>query len=74
MTLTALGAGGWVIVVVALVLLGGVVYGFYTRQGSGIAQHPKGRRRADTAPGAQGRGETSGRDEGEHADVQHGTR
>ena len=40
-----------------------VVYGFYTRTGSGINEHPSDG--SDSAPGAKGRGETSGRDEGE---------
>lgn len=71
----ALSEGGWILVVVAMVLFAGLVIGFFTRRGSGIEQHPRGRKRGGTAPGSHGPGETSGRDEGERTELgQHGTK
>lgn len=56
-----------------MVVLAGVIYGFYTRTGSGIAEHPSDG--LDGAPGARGRGEVSGKDEGEGSALEtHGTR
>ena len=40
MTQVAVTDGSWVLLGVMLVLLAGVVYGFYTRGGSGIDRHP----------------------------------
>jgi hypothetical protein len=51
------------IVIVSLVMLVGVIYGYYTVSGSGIAEHPHGKIYSG-APGAQGPGSASGRDEG----------
>lgn len=65
---------GWILIAVAGLMLIGVIVGFYTRTGSGIETHPRGRRRGTMAPGAEGPGETSGRDEGESPPMQHGTR
>ena len=56
-------SGGWIFIVVILVILAGVVYGFFTRSGSGIDEHPLDVR--DEAPGAAGRSEVSGKDQGE---------
>jgi hypothetical protein len=68
----AVATGSWILVGVALLILAGVVYGFYTRSGSGIDQH---RLDAQDAPGAEGRSELSGRDEGEGSPFDtHGTR
>ncbi len=58
---------------VGVVILAGLVYGFYTRSGSGIDQHPIDAR--DESPGAEGHAETSGADEGEGSALDtHGTR
>jgi hypothetical protein len=54
--------GGWEYFMIAvLVLLTGVIYGTYTRRGSGIDHHPYMRRYGD-APGAARRSEISGRE------------
>jgi hypothetical protein len=50
------------IVIVSLVMLVGVIYGYYTVSGSGIAEHPHGKIYSG-APGAKGPGSASGRDE-----------
>jgi hypothetical protein len=50
------------IVIVSLVILVGVIYGYYTVSGSGIAEHPHGKIYSG-APGAKGPGSASGRDE-----------
>jgi hypothetical protein len=69
----ALAGGSWVILLVMLLILAGVIYGFYTRAGSGIDQHPHGAE--SEAPGAEGRSEVSGKDEGEGSALEtHGTR
>ena len=59
--------------VVVLLLLGGLIYGMFTRVGSAIDHHPHDG--SDGAPGAKEKGETSGRDEGDgSAFDDHGTR
>lgn len=70
----ALAGGGWIVVVVAVLMVFAVAYGFFTRRGSGIESHPRGNRRGGTAPGAKGRSEASGQDQGESAPMQHGTK
>jgi hypothetical protein len=50
------------IVIFCIVMLVGVVYGYYTVGGSGIAEHPHGKIYSG-APGALGPGSASGRDE-----------
>ncbi len=40
MTVFAAVGGSWILMGVLIVLFLGVVYGFYTREGSGIATHP----------------------------------
>jgi len=50
------------IIIVCVLLLVGVVYGYYTVGGSGIAEHPHGKIYSG-APGAYGPGSASGRDE-----------
>ena len=50
------------IIIVSIVLLVGVVYGYYTVSGSGIAEHPYGKIYGG-APGAFGPASASGRDE-----------
>jgi hypothetical protein len=63
MTLLAAGQGGWIFVGVIALILGGVVYGYFTVSGSGIAHHPHDG--SAGAPGAKGPSESSGRDQGE---------
>ena len=50
------------IVITCIVMLVGVVYGYYTVGGSGIGEHPYGNIYGG-APGALGPGSASGRDE-----------
>jgi hypothetical protein len=50
------------IVIVSLVMLVGVIYGYYTVSGSGIAEHPHGKIYSG-APGASSPASASGRDE-----------
>jgi hypothetical protein len=50
------------IIILSIVLLVGVVYGYYTVSGSGIAEHPHGKIYSG-APGAHGPASASGRDE-----------
>jgi hypothetical protein len=58
----AFGTGGWLVVLGFLVVILGMAIGLFSRHGSEIEAHP--RERAD-APGASGRSEEAGRDEGE---------
>ena len=51
------------IVIVCIVMFVGVVYGYYTVSGSGIAEHPY-RKIYGGAPGAFGPASASGRDQG----------
>jgi hypothetical protein len=50
------------IVILCVVMLVGVVYGYYTVSGSGIAEHPY-RNAYTDAPGAYAPASASGRDE-----------
>jgi hypothetical protein len=50
------------IVIVSILMLIGVIYGYYTVSGSGIAEHPYGKI-YQGAPGAHGPGSASGHDE-----------
>jgi hypothetical protein len=50
------------IVIVSIVMLVGVIYGYYTVSGSGIAEHPYGKIYGG-APGAFGHGSASGHDD-----------
>jgi hypothetical protein len=50
------------IVIVSIVLLVGVIYGYYTVSGSGIAEHPHGKIYSG-APGARAPASASGHDE-----------
>jgi hypothetical protein len=50
------------IVIVSIVMLVGVIYGYYTVSGSGIAEHPHGKIYSG-APGAHGPANASGRDD-----------
>jgi hypothetical protein len=49
------------ILIVLALLLVGLIYGSYTRSGSGIDHHPYGRRYSDS-PGAYRRSQISGRE------------
>jgi hypothetical protein len=72
-TVVALAGGSFIFLGVALLMLVGVIYGFYTRKGSGIDQHPSGKNAG--APGAVGATEVSGQDQGESSALEtHGTR
>jgi hypothetical protein len=64
------GAGFFAIFLI--VMIAAVIYGLYTRRGSGI--NPRPWDGTEGAPGAEGREELSGRDEGEGSALsQHGT-
>lgn len=53
----------------------GVALAVYSRRGSDISEHPLGSDAAGSAPGAAGRSEISGHDDGELTTFdQHGTR
>ncbi len=63
MGVTAAVAGGsWEMVIFMVIMFFGVVYGYYTIKGSGIAQHPHGKIYSDS-PGAKGPSNAFGRDE-----------
>jgi hypothetical protein len=69
----ALVGGSWLFLLVILLILAGVIYGIYTRGGSGINQHPVGAE--SEAPAAEARSEVSGKDESEGSAFDtHGTR
>ena len=71
MTHVALTDGSWLLLGVMLLLFAGVVYGFYTRGGSGIEHHPTDGRGG--APGAADEPDAAGR-EGEGSPLStHGT-
>ena len=48
----ALAGGSWIFIGVVIVLFFAVVYGYYTRRGSGINQHPYADRNASSGPEA----------------------
>jgi hypothetical protein len=69
----ALADGSWIFLLVLVLIFAGLVFGYYTRTGSGIDQHPTDG--LDGSPGAEGQTELSGRDEGEGSTLDtHGTR
>lgn len=71
--LAAFANGSFIFVAVVVVIFFAVAFGFYTRRGSGIDEHPSDG--LDGAPGAQGRSEVSGKDQGESSALDtHGTR
>ncbi len=53
MTLMAFANGSTAFLVLVLLLLGGLIYGMFTRVGSGIDHHPHDG--SDGAPGAKGK-------------------
>ena len=66
--------GSLIVIAVVVVILAGLAIGLFTPYGSGISPRPWGRGRSGGQAGAEGPEEPSGRDEGEHATFQHGTR
>ena len=69
-----LAGGTWTFMGVCVALFFGVVYGFYTVRGSGIAETPYGKVYGG-APGAMGPASASGRDSSQRlADWSRGTR
>jgi hypothetical protein len=67
-----MSGGAGLFAIFLIVMTAAVIYGLYTRRGSGI--NPRPWDGSEGAPGAEGREELSGRDEGERtARHQHGT-
>jgi hypothetical protein len=65
-------SSGAIFVVFLILMIVAVIYGLYTRRGSGI--NPRPWDGSQGAPGAEGPEELSGRDEGERTALnQHGT-
>ncbi len=56
---------GWILAASVVVMFLALAYGLFTRRGSGINPRRWAKRRGGEAPGAEGRGEVSGRDQGE---------
>jgi hypothetical protein len=71
-----MNGGDWILVIAAVAILLVIGYGVFSGVGSGINPRPWGRRQGPEPqqPGAEGSEELSGRDEGEHVPVDHGTR
>jgi hypothetical protein len=70
-----MAGGAWVFLIVIVLLFFAVVYGFYTRRGSGISQRPHDPDRGDAAGGAAGPSRmSSAEDETEGIPDTHGTR
>jgi hypothetical protein len=64
----------WIFVAFVVVMLIAVIFGLYTRGGSGINQRPYGRERGDGASGAAGPSRlSSSEDETEGVPDTHGT-
>ena len=69
-----MAAWSWIIIVVGVLMFFGVVYGFYTRTGSGINQRPHDPARGDDASGGAGPSRMSAaEDETEGMPDTHGT-
>ena len=67
-----ISGNSFILLAVLVVMVGGVIVALYTRRGSGIETRPGDG--SQGAPGAEGREELSGRDEGEGSALnQHGT-
>ena len=62
MTIFALAGGSFIFLGVLLVGLFGLIYGYFTYDGSGIGPHPSDGR--GEAAGAEGESEPSGKDQG----------
>ena len=71
----ALAGGATIFLVFVIVMLFALAYGYYTRKGSGIDQHPQGGERDDASSGADGPSRiSSAEDETEGAPSSFGTR
>jgi hypothetical protein len=72
MTVLAFAGGSWIFIGVVVLLLVGVIIGYYTYAGSGIGAHPA--KEGDGSPGAHeessasGKGHSPGGPLGEHAE------
>ena len=70
-----MAGGATIFLIVVIVMLLGLAYGYYTRKGSGIDQHPQGGERGQAAAGADGPSRiSSAEDETEGAPSTYGTR
>ena len=69
----ALAGGSFILLAVMLIALVGVIFGYYTRIGSGINPRPYNKIYGG-APGAFGPGDVSGKDHREHVSWSRGTR
>jgi len=58
----ALAGGAWIFLGAVVLIVVGVIFGYYTRTGSGINERPYGKVYGG-APGAKGGGSVSGRDD-----------
>jgi hypothetical protein len=71
-TVLAFAGGSWIFIGVVVLLLVGVIIGYYTYGGSGIAAHPSktgdGSPRAAEGSSASGKGRSPGGPLGEHAE------
>jgi hypothetical protein len=72
MTVLAFAGGSWIFIGVVVLLLVGVIIGYYTYSGSGISPHPA--KNTDASPGAReqssasGKGQSPGGPLGEHSE------
>jgi hypothetical protein len=77
MTLIPAAAGSIAFVVVVLLIIAGVVVGYYSRRGNDIAEHPDdglGRDGGAQAPAAEGPGRIAGKTDGDQDPFDsHGT-
>jgi len=69
----ALAGGSWIFLGVILLSFVGLVFGYFTRTGSGINPRPYNKVYGG-APGAFGPGDVSGKDHREHVSWSRGTR
>jgi hypothetical protein len=70
-----MSGGAWIFLIIIVLLFFALVYGSYTRRGSGINQRPHDRARGDAAGGAAGPSRiSSAEDETEGAPDTHGTK
>jgi hypothetical protein len=74
MTSIAIGSGEWILVLVVVLMIIGVAVGLFSRAGSEISSHPRGRHRSGSGGSApSGDGELPG-DEGRRFPSTRGTR
>ena len=67
-------SGGLIVALLFIVIIVGVAFGIFSRQGSEIDDHPLGGERGDGAPGAERPSDVEGSDTESSAFDQHGTR